>query len=158
MIKKSHSIDNDREDVVYIIINRCMIIVVQIFSMMKTCPYIVSNLFLTLSIKWRVKLTKESLKNYRSQWTIVKHPSLLETSTPGRRVILFFISGDRITTTRGGYRLTFIFQRRVTQWVFSLAFFRGSFSVFLYPLFVIQYSHVDATVFSKLLFRSMEAS
>jgi len=28
---------------------------------------------------------------------------------------LFFISGDRITTTRGGYRLTFIFQRIVTQ-------------------------------------------
>lgn len=55
------------------------------------------NLFLTLSIKWRVKLTKESLKSYRSQWAIVKYPLAFRNKQAGTRsysfLSLFFYPG-----------------------------------------------------------------
>jgi len=61
-------------------------------------------------------------------------------------LFLILFSWDRITSTvRCWYQLTFIFQRRVTQWVFSLAFFRDSccsVAPALRPsLFVIRYSN-----------------
>jgi len=72
----SHSIDNNRqrEDVVYNNLSPRGLVAAEIFSTMKTRLYIVPNLFLTLSIKWRIKLTKEFSRNYWSQWAIVKYP------------------------------------------------------------------------------------
>lgn len=58
----------------------------------KTRPYTVPNLFLTLSIKWRVKLTKESLKNCRSQWAIVKYPLAFRNKHTGTPSYSFFSS------------------------------------------------------------------